>query len=99
MTKELDNMTGEEIFEAADRLSHIKAVSELHTLFTRAAEFIDSARERTIEDLEILECIKNNPENKSIPTLESSRTAWCAVLRMKDVLKRIVEIADNYGLK
>lgn len=99
MTKELDNMTGEEIFAAADRLSYRNALSDVADYAEYIETVVAKIKSKAQEDVDISYDLENDPDCKSIPTIATSREAWCVLLRIRDIVKRLDDVANNYGLK
>lgn len=99
MTKGLDNMTGDEIFAAADALSYRNALSEVADYAEYIETVVAKIKSKAQEDVDISYDLENDPDCKSIPTIATSREAWCVLLRIRDIVKRLDDVADNYGLK
>ena len=99
MTKGLDNMTGDEIFAAADALSYRNALSEVADYTEYIETVVAKIKSKAQEDVDISYDLENDPDCKSIPTIATSREAWCVLLRIRDIVKRLDDVANNYGLK
>ena len=99
MKKELDNMTGDEIFAAADALSYRNAISDVVDYAEYIETVVANIKSKAQEDIDISYDLENNPDCKSIPTIATSREAWCVLLRIRDSVKRLDDVANNYGLK
>lgn len=99
MKKELDNMTGDEIFAAADALSYRNALSEVADYAEHIETVVANIKSKTQEDIDISYDHEIDPNCKSTPTIETSRDAWCVLLRIRDIYIRLDDVANNYGLK
>lgn len=99
MTKGLDNMTGDEIFAAADALSYRNALSEVADYAEYIETVVAKIKSKAQEDVDLSYDLEIDPDCKSIPAIATSREAWCVLLRIRDIVKRLDDVADNYGLK